>query len=182
MAPAGWVHGKVAVGGIMRRFLIRLIAIFRRGRAEREMSREMAAHLALMEDDFQSRGMSAEEAHLAALRAYGGVEQAKEAHRDARSFIPLEQVLQDTRQAARGLWKNPAFSAVTLGSLAFGIGVNTAIFTLVNGILLRKLPVAEPERVVQVQAHRKAFNSLEFSYSVYRELSRQKDIFAALIG
>ncbi len=165
----------------MRRFRARLLAFFRRGRAESEMAREMAAHLALMEDDFRRRGMSAEEARLAALRAYGGVEQAKEMHRDTRSFVWLEQLLQDMRHAGRSLRQSPGFTAVTLLSLAFGIGVNTAIFTLVNGILLKKLPVAEPERVVQVRG-RKTVDSAVFNYPVYRELGRRTDVFSSVIA
>ena len=166
----------------MRRFRARFVALLFRRRAEEQMAREMAAHLALMEDDFRRRGLTAEEAHLAALRAWGGLEQSKELHRDARSFVWLEQLLQDARHAARSLRQSPSFTAVTLLSLAFGIGVNTAIFTLVNGILLKKLPVAEPERVVQVQAQKKMFAAAAFSYPAYRELQRQTGVFASLIA
>ncbi len=164
----------------MRRFLARMAAFARRGRAEREMAREMAAHLALMEEDFRRRGMDEREAHFAALRAWGGVEQAKEMHREARSFTVLEQWLQDARHAVRSLRQSPGFTAVALVSLACGIGVNTAIFTLVNGILLKRLPVAEPERVVQVVAHLPQFESTVFSYPGFRELRRQTGIFSSL--
>src|ERR1035437_436159 len=87
----------------MRRFFLRLSNFLRRERADREMAREIASHLALMEDDFIRRGMAPGEARLAARRSYGGVEQTKELHRDERSFVWLEQLLQDARHAWRSL-------------------------------------------------------------------------------
>jgi predicted permease len=153
-------------------------AFLRRGRAEREMAREMAAHLALMEDDFRRRGMSAGEARLAARREWGGMAQSEELHRDARSFVWLEQLLQDVRHAGRSLRKSPGFVTVALLSLAFGIGVNTAIFTLVNGIFLKHLSVPQPERVVQIKSRRSIFDSTVVSYPLFRELARQ-DVFSA---
>jgi predicted permease len=165
-----------------RRFLARLSAFLRRGPAERDLAREVAANLALMEDDFRARGMSPAGARLAARRAYGGVAQAMEIHRDARSFVWLEQAFQDVRHAVRGLRKSPRFVAVALLSLCFGIGVNTAIFTLVHGVLLKQLPVPNPDRVVQIKAQFKDFAGTGFSYPVFRELRRQDAIFADVIG
>jgi predicted permease len=161
-----------------RRFVARLANLFHPERAEREMAREIAAHLALLEEDYQRRGMTPEEAR----RTYGGIEQSKELHRDERSFLWLEQAWQDVRHAYRSLSKSPRFVAVALLSLAFGIGVNTAIFTLVNGILLKKLPVPDPERVVQVNAHHKGFDKSKSNFPAFRELRRQSGIFADIIG
>lgn len=163
-----------------KRFCARLANLFGKGAAETEMNREMAAHLALLEEDFQRRGMTAKEARLAAQRAMGGVEQTRELHRDARSFVWLEQALQDVRHALRALAGSRGFTAVALISLAFGIGVNTAIFTLVNAILLKRLPVPDPDRMVQVIGQRKAGESTFFSYPTFRELRRQKGIFQDL--
>jgi predicted permease len=164
----------------------RLFAKFRnfvhRRRADQEMVREIASHLALLEDEFLRRGMDLPEARLAARRTYGGIEQSKELHRDARSLIWLEQLLQDVRHAWRSLRKSPAFVAVALLSLAFGIGVNTSIFTLVNGILLKKLPVPDPDRIVQLSAHVAKFDSNGFSYPVFRELRKQTAIFADVVA
>src|SRR3954467_14544512 len=101
-----------------RRFLARLGAFLFRGRAERELSREGAAHLALMEDDFRRRGMSDIEARAAARRAYGGVDLAMEMQRDARSFVWLEQAIQGARHVWRSLRKSPAFVTVALLSPA----------------------------------------------------------------
>ena len=122
--------------------------------------------------------MSTEEARLAAWRAFGGVEQAKERYRDQLGFVAIEQFWQDLRQAARTLRKSPRFSIVAIISLAFGIGVNTAIFTLVNGVLLKRLPIPEADRVVQLIAHEESFNGTGFSYPQFRELQRQTSIFA----
>src|SRR5580658_415840 len=167
-----------------KRFFARLATFFRRERAEQELHREIAAHLTLMADDFERRGMTPEDARRAALRAYGGVEQAKELHRDERSFVWLEQAFQDLRHACRGLARSPAFVAVAMLSLAFGIGVNTAIFTLVNGILLKNLPVPDPHRIVQLSVHveRTGIDSSGFSFPVYRELRRQTEIFSDMAG
>ena len=168
----------------LRRLFAKVRNFFGRRRAEDEMVREIAAHLALLEDEFLRQGMDLAEARLAARRAYGGVEQAKELHRDARSLFWLEQMLQDLRHAWRSLSKSPGFVAVALLSLAFGIGVNTAIFTLVNGILLKTLPVPDPHRIVQVSAHlsQAGFDSDGFNFPVFRELRRQRGIFADAIA
>ena len=141
----------------------------------------MAAHLALIEDDLMRRGMSAREARLAARRSWGGLEQTRELHRDERSFVWLEQLAQDARHAWRSLAKSPGFVAVAMLSLAFGIGVNTAIFTLVNGILLKELPVPDPHRIVQVMGRQaldngKHSDSRGYPYEVYRGLRDQTSI------
>lgn len=162
----------------MRRLFAKIGNFFSRGRAEQEMVREIAAHLTILEDEFLRRGMDLAGARLAARRAYGGVEQAKELHRDARSLFWLEQMLQDVRHAWRSLSKSPGFVAVALLSLAFGIGVNTAIFTLVNGILLKTLPVADPHRIVQVSEREDNHEDDRFGFAAFRGLRRQSGIFA----
>jgi predicted permease len=166
----------------IRRFFAKVRSMAGRGRAEREMAREIEAHLALIQEDFEGRGMAPRDARLAALRAYGGVEQAKELHRDERGFVALEQFLQDARHGVRALRKSPGFTAVALVSLALGIGANTAIFALVNGILLKKLPVGDPENIVQVNARVRQFESTSYSYPAFRELRRQNAVFQEMIG
>jgi hypothetical protein len=129
--------------------LIRLLSkcktIFRNRQMEEELEREIASHLALLEEDFLRTGMSAEEARLAARRAYGGVEQAKQMHRDERSILWLEQLGQDIRYAIRQLCLAPGFAMTVILTIALGIGANTAIFTLMHAILMKSLPVGDPK-------------------------------------
>src|SRR5437016_13758879 len=128
----------------MRRLLFRLLNAIRPGRSDPELEREIAAHLALLQDDFIRRGMTPDQARFAARRAFGGVEQTKELHRDARSFRWIDDARRDLQYAVRTLRRAPGFTAVAVLTLALGIGANTAIFALFDAVLLQTLPVREP--------------------------------------
>jgi macrolide transport system ATP-binding/permease protein len=115
------------------------------------MVREIDAHLTLLQDEFERQGMSPEDARRAARRTYGGLEQAKELHRDARSFVWVEQFFKDLRYAWSNLLRNPGFTLTAVVALALGIGVNATIFGIYNAVALKQLPVADPSSVMRVK-------------------------------
>jgi putative ABC transport system permease protein len=134
----------------MRRFIRRLFNVFRGGRSADDLDREVASHLALLEDEYRRRGLTPEQARLTARRAVGSVALAKDLHRDARSFVWLEDLRRDVTHAVRALVRTPAFTASVVLTLALGIGANTAIFSVVNAVLLRPLPYPGADRLVYV--------------------------------
>ena len=138
----------------MRRFLLRLFTFLHAGRAERELAREVAAHLAILEEEFLQRGFSPDEARSAARRAFGSIERAKEQQRDARSFLSLEDARRDLRYAGRALRRSAGFTAAAVATLAAGIGASTAIFSVAYGVSLRPLPYPAADRLIRIyEAH-----------------------------
>ena len=121
--------------------MIRLVNLLRPGRAEPDLARELDAHLALVADDLERRGMMPDAARLAARRTLGGVERTKDLHRDARSFAWLDDARQDVRYGARALRRSPGFAAVAIAILAVGIGVNATVFTVTNATLFKAFPL-----------------------------------------
>jgi len=158
----------------------RLLALFRKRRLDGELEGEILAHLELAELDAIAAGKSSEEARREARRGFGGIEQMKEDHRDQRSVRWAENLLRDARYGMAALGRDPVFAAVTIGLLALGIGANTAMFSIVDAVLLKPLPFPEPERMVRVwetptPATRNGTTTLTFL-----DWKRQGDIFEAL--
>src|SRR5260370_14300432 len=132
----------------VRRIFLKFYLLFANSKVEAEPAREIGAHRALLEDDYLRHGMTPEDARRAARLSYGGVEQAKQLHRDERGIQGLTQILQDTRYTFRQLHRSPGFTVTAILMLALGMGATTAIFSIVEGVLLRPLPFPEPDRLV----------------------------------
>src|SRR5688500_2010192 len=128
----------------------RMRALFRRSTVEREMHNELAVHFELEKEERMRAGASAAEAHRAAIHAFGGVDHVKEAYRDARGTRPMENFIHDLRYGVRILRRNPALAIAAILCFALGIGVNSAIFSIVNGVLIRPLPYPDADRIVAI--------------------------------
>lgn len=132
----------------IRTLLSRVLAVFGRAEIEVEMNEEIRSHVEELEEDYRRSGLSAQEAHRRAVLAFGGIEQVKERYRDRYRLPALDSVLQDLVFAARMLVKHPGFTVTAIVTLALGIGGNTAIFSIVNAVLLKPAPFPDPDRVV----------------------------------
>ncbi|MGB7847554.1 MAG: ABC transporter permease [Candidatus Acidiferrum sp.] len=130
--------------------IARLLAFFRRARLDQDLDDELSSHLQLAIEENLRSGMSPAEARRIALLKLGGLEQTRESVRDQRGLPWFETVVQDLRYGARMLRKYPSFTAVSVLTLALGIGANSAIFSLVNGILLVSLPYPKADQLVSV--------------------------------
>jgi predicted permease len=129
---------------------MRSIGVFGSKRSERELSAEIESHLQLHVDDNMRAGMSPQEARRRAVIALGGVERTKEEYRDRRGLPPLESFVRDLRYGFRALIKSPGFALAGVVILGLGIGVNSAIFTVVNAVVLKPLPFPDADRIMRL--------------------------------
>jgi putative ABC transport system permease protein len=129
----------------------RLAFFFRRGRFQRDLEEEMADHVRMNAKDLTDEGMPPDEARNTARREFGNALLLRQRSRDAWGFAWLETLLQDLRYGLRQFRRNPEFTAVAVITLALGIGANTAIFTLIDAVMLRMLPVEKPAELFQLQ-------------------------------
>jgi len=165
----------------IRGWLARLISLLSRKQREREFAEELESHLAMHVEDNLRAGMSPEEARRQALIKLGGVTFTQELYREQRGVPMLETFWQDLRYGARMLLKTPGFTAVAALSLALGIGANTAIFSVADKVLFRKLPVEEPERLIVVTASRGQGVSSTFGYPDFADYRARNEVFEGLV-
>jgi len=166
----------------IRVLLARLRSLAGGRAADARLREEIEEHLALATDENIARGMTPDDARLAALRTFGGVMRTTEAHRDARGFAWLDAFGQDVRYALRGYRKTPAFTVVALVTLTLAIGANTAIFSLLNALVLRDLPVRDPGSLVQITTSTRAEPVALLSYPMLRTIAREQQVFSSLIA
>jgi macrolide transport system ATP-binding/permease protein len=139
-----------AMMDLIRILFSRCAALFGKRKLDRDLDEELRAHIDFAVEENVKHGMSAQQARAAALKEFGGVSQTKESYRVQRGLPVLEVFVQDIRYALRQLRKSPGFALTAVITLALGIGANTAIFTLIQGILLRSLPVHDPSRLYRI--------------------------------
>jgi len=159
----------------LRAWLLRFKGVFLKGTRERDFADEIESHLQLHIDDNIRAGMSPQEARRVAVMKLGGVDQAKEAYRDRTTIPFLEGVVQDLRFALRQLRRNPAVTVAAVLTLATAIGANTAIFSVVNAVLLRPLPYPNSDRVVNISttSSLRGLNDLVLSDAEFNEFKKQ---------
>jgi predicted permease len=164
-----------------RQLRLRLRSLLRRSEVEQELDEEFRYHLDHLVDEFAASGMTPKDARQAALREMGGIEQQKEECRDVRRTRLIEDLVRDLRFAIRVLARSPGFTAAVAISLALGIGANTAIFTLMDAVMWRLLPIRDAEGLLVVGRLQDGAVQPGFSYSQYRFL-RDGNTVANLAG
>jgi predicted permease len=164
-----------------RSALKRVQASFTRRSLDASLDEEVREHLEMLAAEHQHRGLKPEEARLAARRDFGGVEQIKDAYRETRGVSTMEHICRDIAYAGRALRKSPGFTVAVVLTLALGIGANTAVFTLIDAISWRHLPVQDPESLLLVGRIRLGRSETGFTYAQARAL-RDADAGATLAG
>jgi len=151
-----------------------------RKRREEELDAEVRSHLEMAARERMERGKTAEEAEHAARREFGNVGLVREVTRDAWGWGALDRLMQDLRFGLRILAKSPGFTAVAILTLALGIGANTALFSVVNGVLLNPLPYPEPEQLVELRESKPNFATGSISYPNFLDWQKDNRTFASM--
>ncbi len=170
--------------GSLRRAFERIRAMFRGRPLDRDLDAELEAHIGFAVEENMRQGLDRDEARRQALIRLGGVQQSKERQREARGLAVIEVVLQDLRYTARTLRRDPVFAAIAVVMLGLGIGANVAVFSVVNGMLLRPLPFRDPRQLIWIaQAKgRSGLSSLTYSADAYDEFRERSRSFQNVTG
>ncbi len=168
----------------MREAWRRLLASLRGRTLDHDLDDELQTHLALAAEEHERRGVPPDEARRLAKLQLGGVSAARERHRDARALPWLETTIADVRYALRGLWHTPAFTIVVVAILAIGIGANTAVFSIVNAVVLRPVPFVDPERLVWIapDTDNEGMSARTYPIRVFEEMRRNSASFEDMAG
>ncbi len=169
----------------LRAWFLRLAGLLGKERHDREMTEELESHLQMHIEDNLRCGMTPEAARRDALIKLGGIESTKERYRDRRGLRGLETLVQDVRFGARTLRKNSGFTAVVVITLALGIGANTAIFSLLDSVVLRFLPVEKPEQLVQItrRGPEPGHQGVpSFTNPIWEQVRDQQDMFSGALA
>lgn len=164
----------------LRRLLFRIIGIVPKQTQEQDFTSELESHLQLHTEDNLRSGMAPREARRQAILRLGGIEHAKQAHREGRTIPFLETLVQDVRYSLRQLRRSPGFTLTAILMLALGIGASVAIFAFVDAALLKPLPYANPSRLADVAEHGAAFHRSNLSYLDYVDWKRLNKVFSSL--
>ena len=165
---------------VLGRWKRRLRALLHKGELDRELDEELRYHLEREVELNVAGGMEPGEARFAAARSFGGVARAREACREARGVRPIEDLWQDLRYGWRTFRRKPGFTLVAVLTLALGIGANTAIFSVFNGVLLKSLPFPDPERLVALSEISESGRVTAVAYPDYLDWRAGQTVFENL--
>jgi predicted permease len=164
----------------LRAWLLRFAGLLRTEQNGREFAEELEAHLQMHIDDNLRSGMDPHEARRQALIKLGGMQQTKEKYSNRRSLPVLEMLWSDICFGARVLWKNRGFTIVAIVTLALGIGANTAIFSIVDGVLMNPLPFPQPEQLVALHESKPNFDKGSISYPNFLDWQKDNHTFSSM--
>lgn len=164
----------------MRGLVERLREAFDRSRYEAELDEEIRYHIDREAERLMRAGVDPESARREAVRAFGGIDRVKEGAREGAGLPWIETALRDARHAARGLRRNPGFAAAAVATLGLGIGATTAIFSVVDGVLLEPLPYPGSERLVRIVQQNAPDNRWNISMADFLEIRERQDVFESV--
>jgi predicted permease len=168
---------------MFRVLLSRIRATFRTRQLDEELDEELRAHLDMLQERFVLRGMEPKEAFYAARRQFGGVTQVRQDLRQRRALPLVDVLLQDIRHASRRLWRSKRFTASAALTLALGVGATTAVFAVLDTVVLKPLPYAEPDRLMAFRSlDRRDSRPTALSYPNFLDFRKENRVFEHLVS